>query len=109
MAEYNSMELMICVAARLLKNGSTVGVGTGAPCATAMLAQKTSSPELYIIFEAGGLAPQLPSMPISVGDSRTFHKALMATTMSRVFDACQRGRPCPICSWRLKKAMATPA
>ena len=30
MADYNSMELMICVAARLLKNGSTVGVGTGA-------------------------------------------------------------------------------
>ncbi len=85
------MELMICVAARLLKNGSTVGVGTGAPCAAAMLAQKTSSPDLYIIFEAGGLAPQLPSMPISVGDSRTFHKALMATSMSRVFDACQRG------------------
>ena len=82
MTEYNSMELMICVAARLLKDGSTVGVGTGAPCAAAMLAQKTSSPELYIIFEAGGLAPQLPSMPISVGDSRTFHKALMATTMS---------------------------
>lgn len=91
MADYNSMELMICVAARLLEDGSTVGVGTGAPCAAAMLAQKTSAPELYIIFEAGGLAPQLPAMPISVGDSRTFHKALMATTMSRVFDACQRG------------------
>jgi glutaconate CoA-transferase subunit B len=91
MADYNSMELMICVASRLLEDGSTVGVGTGAPCAAAMLAQKTSSPNLYIIFEAGGLAPQLPSMPISVGDSRTFHKGLMATTMSRVFDACQRG------------------
>lgn len=91
MADYNSIELMICVAARLLENGSTVGVGTGAPCAAAMLAQKTSSPDLYIVFEAGGLAPQLPSMPISVGDSRTYHKGLMATSMSRVFDACQRG------------------
>ena len=82
MADYNSMELMICVAARLLEDGSTVGVGTGAPCAAAMLAQKTSSPGLYVIFEAGVLAPQLPEMPISVGDSRTFHKALMATSMS---------------------------
>jgi len=89
--DYSAMELMICIAARLLQNGSTVGVGTGAPCAAAMLAQKTSSPDLYIVFEAGGLAPQLPSMPISVGDSRTFHRALVATTMSRVFDACQRG------------------
>lgn len=82
---------MICVAARLLEDGSTVGVGTGAPCAAAMLAQKTGSPDLYIIFEAGGFGPRLPSMPISVGDSRTFHKALMATTMSDVFETCQRG------------------
>ena len=91
MTDYNSMELMICAAARLLEDGSTVGVGTGAPCAAAMLAQKAYSPDLYVIFEAGGLAPQLPSMPISVGDSRTYHKGLMATSMSRVFDACQRG------------------
>jgi glutaconate CoA-transferase subunit B len=91
MAQYNSIELMICVAARLLENGSTVGVGTGAPCAAAMLAQKTHAPELFIVFEAGGLAPLLPSMPISVGDSRTFHKGLMATSMNDVLDACARG------------------
>ncbi|MFH1006046.1 MAG: CoA-transferase [Candidatus Latescibacterota bacterium] len=91
MADYNAMELMICVAARLLEDGSTVGVGTGAPCAAAMLAQKTHAPGLFVAFEAGGLAPLLPSMPISVGDSRTFHRALMATSMSDVLDACQRG------------------
>lgn len=88
---YNSMELMICIASRLLKDGSTVGVGTGGPCAAAMLAQKTQSPDLFVIFEAGGLAPLLPSMPISVGDSRTFHEGLMATSMSDVFETCQRG------------------
>jgi len=91
MAEYNAMELMICVAARLLPNGSTLGVGTGAPCAAAMLAQKTHAPDLFIVFEAGGLAPQLPSMPISVGDSRTFHRGIMATSMNDILDACQRG------------------
>ena len=90
-ASYNKLELMICVAARLLENGATVGVGTGAPCAAAMLAQKTHAPNLFIIFEAGGLAPQLPSMPISVGDSRTLHKSLMATSMTDVFDMCSRG------------------
>jgi glutaconate CoA-transferase subunit B len=85
------MELMICVAARLLENGSTVGVGTGAPCAAAMLAQQIHAPELFIVFEAGGLGPILPSMPISVGDSRTFHRALMATSMGDILEACQRG------------------
>jgi len=91
MPDFNSMELMICVAARLLENGSTVGVGTGAPCAAAMLAQKLHAPQLFVAFEAGGLAPQLPSMPISVGDSRTYHRALMATGMCDIMDACQRG------------------
>jgi glutaconate CoA-transferase subunit B len=91
MAEYNAMELMICVAARLLESGSTVGVGTGAPCAAAMLAQRTHAPSLYIAFEAGGLAPQLPVMPISVGDSRTVYRGLMATSMCDVLETCQRG------------------
>ena len=91
MSDYNAMELMICVAARLLENGSTLGVGTGGPCAAAMLAQKTHAPDLFVAFEAGGLAPQLPSMPISVGDSRTFYRGLMATSMCDVLEACQRG------------------
>jgi glutaconate CoA-transferase subunit B len=91
MADYNATELMICVSARLLEDGSTVGVGTGAPCAAAMLAQRTHAPNLFIVFEAGGLAPLLPTMPISVGDSRTVYRALMATSMCDILEACQRG------------------
>jgi glutaconate CoA-transferase subunit B len=91
MADYNPMELMICVSARNLEDGATVVVGTGAPCAAAMLAQKTHSPNLCIMFEAGGVAPILPSMPISVGDSRTFHRAIMASSMPEIMETCQRG------------------
>jgi glutaconate CoA-transferase subunit B len=85
------MELMIACAARLLEDGRTVAVGTGAPCAAAMLAQRTTAPNLVIFFEAGGVGPQLPTMPISVGDSRTFYRALMATSMADVMETCQRG------------------
>lgn len=88
---YNAHELMICVAARLLEDGATVGVGTGAPCAAAMLAQKTHAPSLFIVFEAGGCGPELPAMPISVGDSRTYYHAAMATSMTDIFEMCQRG------------------
>src|SRR5262249_48203564 len=88
---YNPMELMICCAARLLEDGRTVAVGTGVPCAAAMLAQRTAAPQLVIFFEAGGVAPQLPTMPISVGDSRTFYRGLMATSMADVMETCQRG------------------
>ncbi|HKI34930.1 MAG TPA: CoA-transferase [Gemmataceae bacterium] len=88
---YNPMELMICCAARLLEDGKTAAVGTGVPCAAAMLAQRTCAPHLVILFEAGGVAPQLPTMPISVGDSRTFYRGVMATSMCDIMETCQRG------------------
>jgi glutaconate CoA-transferase subunit B len=85
------MELMICSAARMLEDGKTVVVGTGMPCAVAMLAQKTHAPNLVILFEAGGVAPQLPTMPISVGDSRAFYRGVMASSMAEIMQFCQRG------------------
>lgn len=89
--KYNNMELMITVAARTLEDGAVVLVGTGVPVAAAMLAQMTASPNLTILFEAGGVAPLLPTMPISVGDSRTTHKGLKATTMAEIMEYCQTG------------------
>jgi len=91
MDNYNSMELMICAAARYLEDGKLVSVGTGAPCAAAMLAQKRHAPKLVVLFEAGGFAPQLPTMPISVGDSRTTHRAFLASSMDDIMSSCQRG------------------
>src|SRR5215211_4074133 len=88
---YNCMELMICCAARLLEDSRSVAVGTGVPCAAAMLAQRTAAPNLTIVFEAGGVAPQLPTMPISVGDSRTFYRGVMATSMADVMQFAQKG------------------
>ena len=56
-----------------------------------MLAQKMDAPELVIMFEAGGMSPRLPEMPISVGDSRTFYQAAMAGSMGDTMEACARG------------------
>jgi len=91
MADYNAMELMIVVAARQLEEGSSVGVGTGAPCSAAMLAQKTHAPNLLIMFEAGGIGPELRRMPISVGDSRTHFRAVRAGSMGDIMEPCARG------------------
>jgi len=88
---YSAIELMICCAARALEDNRTVAVGTGVPCAAAMLAQRTHAPGLVVLFEAGGVAPQLPTMPISVGDSRTFYRGVMATSMADVMQFAQRG------------------
>jgi len=91
MADYNVMELMICTAARELEDGASIVVGTGAPNAAAMLAQKTGAPNLVIMFEAGGAAALVPEMPISVGDSRTTWKAVMASGMCEIMETCCRG------------------
>jgi glutaconate CoA-transferase subunit B len=44
-----------------------------------------------IVFEAGGIGPELPEMPISVGDSRTIYKASMAGSMGDTMEYCARG------------------
>ena len=91
MTAYNKMEMMICAASRLLEDGKIAAMGTGAPCAAAMLAQKTHASNLTLFFEAGGIAPQLPRMPISVGDSRTFHRAIMSSSMLEMMSSASRG------------------
>src|SRR5512145_669687 len=92
MAErYNLMELMVCVAARQLEDNKTAVIGTGMPLAAAMLAQKTTSPHLIIMFEAGSLAPTLVKLPVSVADSYTHTGAIMHSSMDEIMEACQRG------------------
>ena len=88
---YNSVELMACVASRIFENKKSVLVGTGLPIVCAVLAQKTHAPDLLIVFEAGGVGPQIPLIPISVGDSRTACRAVMATGMDYVMSTAQAG------------------
>ncbi len=89
--QYSQIELLICQMARLLEDGCTLAVGTGMPCAAAMLAQKTTAPHLTLFFEAGGIGPQLPEMPITVGNSRTFYKGISASSLAEIMETSQRG------------------
>jgi glutaconate CoA-transferase, subunit B len=88
---YNTVELMVCVAARQLEDGRTAVIGTGMPLAAAMLAQKTTAPNLIILFEAGSAAPRLDRLPVSVADSCTQTGAIMHSSMSDVMEMCQKG------------------
>lgn len=90
-ARYNLMELMVCTAAHQLEDGKTAVIGTGMPLAAAMLAQKTTAPNLVIMFEAGAVAPQLVKLPISVADSYTQTGAILHGTMDLIMEMCQRG------------------
>jgi glutaconate CoA-transferase subunit B len=85
------MELMICAAAHMLEDNKTALIGTGAPLAAAMLAQKTHAPDLIILFEAGSMAPVLEKLPISVAGAHTQTCAIMHSSMDDIMEACQRG------------------
>jgi glutaconate CoA-transferase subunit B len=44
-----------------------------------------------LFFEAGGIGPEIPVLPISVGDSRTFYMAIAASSMHDSMSMAQAG------------------
>ncbi len=88
---YNIREYLAFLGASVLEDEKSVFVGTGLPIIASMLAQKTHAPRLLILFEAGGIGPLLPELPISVGESRTFYKGIAASSMHDVMSLSQAG------------------
>ena len=59
MSEYTPFEMIAYTGSRVLEDERIVFVGTGLPIIAAMHAQLTHAPNLYMIYEAGSLAPIL--------------------------------------------------
>ncbi len=89
--DYTEVELMASIASRILEDGKSVFVGTGLPVVATVLAQRTHAPNILIMYEAGGIGPQCPVIPVSVGDSRTFYQGIAASSMHDVMSALQSG------------------
>jgi len=92
MSEYTPFEMIAYTGSRVLEDEKIVFVGTGLPIIAAMHAQLTHAPNLYMIYEAGSLAPILEmGMPLSVGDTRAGRKACYLKGLCAVFELTQRG------------------
>ncbi len=92
MSEYTPFEMIAYTGSRVLEDEKIVFVGTGLPIIAAMHAQLTHAPNLYMIYEAGSLAPILEmGMPLSVGDTRAARKACFLKGLCSVFELTQRG------------------
>ncbi|MBN1930740.1 MAG: glutaconate CoA-transferase [Desulfobacterales bacterium] len=92
MPEYGPFEMIAYTGSRVLEDDTIVFVGTGLPIIASMHAQLTHAPNLNLIFEAGSLAAILEQgMPLSVGDTRAFRKAVFAKGLCGVFELTQRG------------------
>ncbi len=89
---YSAVEMISYTGSRVLEDEKIVFVGTGLPIIAAMHAQLTHAPNLYMIYEAGSLAPILEiGMPLSVGDTRAARKACYLKGLCAVFELTQRG------------------
>lgn len=89
--EYNQTELLICIASRQMEDRTSAFIGTGIPMLAAALAQKTHAPNLMPVFEFGGTGAKLEELPLGVGGSRSFYRALAASSICDVMEAAQRG------------------
>jgi glutaconate CoA-transferase subunit B len=89
--EYNPTELLICLAARLMEDGTTAFIGTGIPMLAASLAQKLHAPNLVPVFEFGGTGGSLEDLPLAVGEARTFYRAAAASGICDIMETAQRG------------------
>lgn len=88
---YTATEMMICAAAREMRDGATAFIGTGIPMLAAALAQRLHAPNLVTIFEFGGTGARLEKLPLAVGGSRTFNKAVAASGICDIMETAQRG------------------
>jgi glutaconate CoA-transferase subunit B len=92
MASYTTAELMVTRAAKEVRDGEVVFVGTGLPMIAAMLAKRTHAPRSVIVFEAGTVDSALRHLPASVGDSRCVYGASTCRGLFDVFATLlQRG------------------
>jgi len=88
---YSKNELLICVAARLFEDGATCFIGTGIPMLAAMLAAKTTAPNLVPVFEFGGTGARMEQLPRAVGEARTWHQGISALGICDTMETAQRG------------------
>lgn len=89
--QYTPRELLACVAARLIKDGESVFVGTGLPLVGALLAKKMHAPNMMAIYECGAVDPEPRVLPWSVSCSWTTYKAPIILSMSSVFGHSRAG------------------
>lgn len=89
---FSSNELMVCQAARQLRDGEVVFVGIGLPNLACNLARRLHAPKLVLIYESGAVGADPQRLPISIGDPSLVTNSLGVFSMFDVFSFyLQRG------------------
>ena len=89
---FSPTELMVCEAARQLRDGDVVFVGIGLPNLACNLARRLHAPQLVLIYESGAVGADPKRLPISIGDPALVTNSLGVFSMFDVFSFyLQRG------------------
>jgi len=83
--KYSESELMVCCAAREIKNGETIFVGIGLPNIAVNLAKRVYAPDIKMIYEAGVFGANPRRLPLSIGDPCLATDSTSVCSMSDLF------------------------
>jgi glutaconate CoA-transferase subunit B len=89
--DYTPNELMVCQAARQLRDGEVVFVGIGLPNLACNLARRLHAPGLVLIYESGAVGADPKRIPISIGDPALVTNSLSVCSMFDVFNYYLQG------------------
>lgn len=89
--EYNANELMVCQAARQLRDGEVVFVGIGLPNMACNLARRMHAPNLVLLYESGAVGATPERLPVSIGDPSLVTNSLSICSMFDIFNYYLQG------------------
>lgn len=90
---FTDVEFMICQAARVVENQSTVFVGYGMPQIAIILAQRLYAPDIIQVYEYGAIGPEVatPFRRNMMADARNSYRSYCWTTMNWMMFNAQAG------------------
>ena len=89
--DFTANELMVCEAARQLRDGEVVFVGIGLPNLACNLARRLHAPDLVLVYESGAVGADPKRLPISIGDPSLVTDSLSVCSMFDVFSYYLQG------------------
>src|SRR5207245_9409464 len=91
--DVTASELLAVVAARELRDDTTVFAGVGVPLLAAALARQRHAPRLTLVIEGGIIGPEIAPgrLPISTNEMRAGRRATMLPGITDAFLLAQRG------------------
>jgi len=82
---FTANELMVCQAARQLRDDEVVFVGIGLPNLACNLARRLHAPKLVLVYESGAIGCDPKRLPISIGDPSLVTDSISVCSMFDVF------------------------